>query len=121
MNDEAPYLISYWNPKTSKAALVCVIKKYICSPVPLRFLRRSARFISKEHQLLSRLKGTSMCRVGSGQKVRRLHLTLRNRNTSLFSSCDMSQSSHGYLMTQEFCYTALVTTTCDFQRLTSVG
>lgn len=32
----------------------------------------------------------------------------------------MSQSSLSYLMTQEFCYTALVITTCDFKRFTNV-
>lgn len=32
----------------------------------------------------------------------------------------MSQNSHGYLMTQEFCYTALVITACDFKRFKNV-
>lgn len=29
----------------------------------------------------------------------------------------MSQSRHGYLMTQEFCYMAVVITTCDFKKV----
>lgn len=81
MNDEEPYLISYWNPKTVKAVSVCVRQKHACSLAP----RRSARFISEEHHLPRRLEGTSMCRVRSGRKVRRLCLSLSGPETRPFS------------------------------------
>lgn len=45
-----------------------------------------------------------------------LPFILRTRNMSLFPSCDVSQSSHGDLMTQEFCDTALLITICDFKK-----
>lgn len=90
----------------------------LCFLVLQRYLLCSARLISKEYKLPRRFKKHfNRQRQIWPESKEILHLILRTRNTSIFPSCDMSQSRHGYLMTQEFCYMAVVITTCDFKKV----